>query len=206
MHAILIVRPGEPPLSAPDGAQVYVRISTDDDLDAAMALRAAGLAIPVQAGGRDVARLGVRLAVHEAETGLADGSTRILALVETAGAVLALPTLVAASQRLCGIAWDADTLARDIGAAGSRDREGALIPPLALVRAQVLLAAAAAGVAAVDTACAVEAAFLREVEEARRDGFRAKVGANHAQFAMGAFDARSPRSSRSASLPPCGEG
>lgn len=175
MHAILIVRPGEAPAPVETETQVYVRVSPNGDLDAAMASHPTGLAISVPAGARDVAYLGTRLAVHEAEAGLADGSTRILALVETAAAVLVLPTLVGASPRLCGIAWDADALARDIGAPASRDADGVLIPPLMLIRSQVVLAAAAAGVAAVDTACAVESAFLREVDEGRRDGFAAKV-------------------------------
>lgn len=204
MRAILIVRSGEATLPTGDATQVYVRVMADGDLAAAMALHPAGLVIPVPAGGRDVARLGTRLAVHEAEAGLADGSTRILALVETAAAVLALPTLVGASRRLCGIAWDAEALARDIAAPVSRNGDGALIPPLALARAQVLLAAAAAGVMAIDTACVDEGAFLRDVEEGRRDGFCAKVASNAAQLGMA--DARSPPSSWSASPPPCGEG
>lgn len=206
MHAILIVRPGEAPAPVEPDMQVYVRVSPDGDLAAAMAPHPAGLAIPVPQGGRDVAYLGTRLAVQEAEAGLADGSTCILAMVETAAAVLALPTLAGSSPRLRGIAWDADALARDIGAPASRDGDGVLIPPLMLIRSQVVLTAAATGVAAVDTACSIEGAFLREVEAGRRDGFDAKVAMNLAQFAMGVFDARSPPSSRSASPLPCGEG
>ena len=203
MYAILIVRLGEGPAPVREDLQAYARVSADDDLDPAMALHPGGLAIPVPTGGRDVARLSVRLAVHEAEAGLADGSTRILALVETAAAMLALPGLVGASQRLCGIAWDADALARDIGAPASRDGDGALIAPLALARSQVLLAAAAAGVAAVDTACAVEGAFLREVEEGRRDGFVGKIVGGGLVETETITSLRRPGTR---SPPPCGEG
>ncbi|MBX9933910.1 MAG: hypothetical protein K2Y56_20710 [Methylobacterium sp.] len=166
MRAILIVGPDEPAIP---GSEVYVRVA-DNGLPAALAPHAAGFAMSVPGGGRDVARLGCHLAVHEAEAGLPDGSTRILALVECAAAVLALPSLVRSSPRLCGIAWDAEALARDIGTRGGRDANGTLIPPLALVRSQVLLVAAAAGVEALVAAGSDEAP-LADVEAAACDGF-----------------------------------
>ena len=171
MRAILIVGPSEPCLP---GAEVYIRVAADGSLPASLAPNAAGMALSVPGGGRDVAQLGAGLALHEAESDLPDGSTRVLALVESAAAVLRLPSLVGSSPRLCGIAWDAETLARDIGAKAARDTHGALIPPLALVRSKVLLVAAAAGVLAVDTASTNDV-LIRDIEEARRDGFGAKI-------------------------------
>lgn len=185
MRAIAIVRPGGRYDALSVAASAHVRVETDDDPSAALA----GLAVPAVAlslrdGGRDIARLGARLAVHEAETGLGDGQIRILALVETARCLAGLGTLVGASARLCGLAWDAEALCRDLGAAAPRGDDGDLIPPLAQARATIRLAAAAAGIAAVDSAYPANgdpAGFLREVAAARRDGFAAKIAADPAQ-------------------------
>lgn len=162
---------------------LYLRVhAPDDDLAAASALRPDGIVLARCEGGRDVARLGARLAVLEAEAGLADGATGILAMVGTARGVLGLSSLAGASPRLAGIAWDAEALAAGIGAPAARDA-GGLIPPLLQARGLVRLAAAAAGVEAIDTAYPAEGdGLLAELAAARRDGFGAKLArsADHA--------------------------
>ena len=71
------------------------------------------------------------------------------------------------------IAWSAESLRSDIGAETDRDGPGAYAGPYRLARDLTLLAAASAGVAAIDTAFAdpSDADGLRaEALAARRDG------------------------------------
>lgn len=145
------------------------------DLPAMMAAAPHGIVLPRCEGARDVMELAARLAVEEAMQDLRDGATRILALVATARGALALQTLAGSSDRLDGIAWDARALRTDIGASTFRARDGALIPPLAETRALVRLAAAAAGVDAIDAACEPGGDLAGEIEEACRDGFAGKL-------------------------------
>jgi citrate lyase subunit beta/citryl-CoA lyase len=59
-----------------------------------------GIMLPKAAGGPDVAHLGAKLAVREAEFGLPDGETRIVAIAtETGRGVFALGTYAGASRR-----------------------------------------------------------------------------------------------------------
>lgn len=159
-----------------DAPLIYLRSrDLERDLPAMMGAAPHGIVLPRCEGARDVMHLGARLAVEEAIQGLADGATRILALIETARGALALHTLADAGERLVGIAWDAESVRAEIGVPTSRDRDGGLKPPFAQVRSLVLLAAAAARVAAIDTACPPESDLAREVEAARSDGFEAKL-------------------------------
>ncbi|MHC2089258.1 aldolase/citrate lyase family protein [Methylobacterium sp. CM6244] len=145
------------------------------DLSAMMAVAPDGIVLSRCEGARDVTRLGARLAVEEAIHGLADGSTQILAFIDTARGALALHTLADAGERLVGIAWDAAAMKAEIAAPTTRDGGGALRPPLAQVRALVRLAAAAARVTAIDTPCLPGGDFAGEVAAAWEDGFEAKL-------------------------------
>lgn len=91
--------------------------------------------------GRDVAALGGRLAVHEAERGWPDGAVRILAEIADPLGVLEARSFVGASPRLDGLGLDAAALAARLGAEAAGETVGH-------ARALVRLAAAAAGVTA----------------------------------------------------------
>jgi citrate lyase subunit beta/citryl-CoA lyase len=89
-----------------------------------------------------------------------------------------------ASRRLAGLAWSAGSLRADIGAETDRDPSGAYFGAFRLARELTLLAAAAAGVAAIDAAftAVTDAEGLRaETIAARRDGFSAKLAIDPAQ-------------------------
>ncbi len=172
---------------------------TDLDLDAVMgseALRQAPVAIVLpKALLAGVQQLSARLAVREALCGLEDGSTGIIAVADTAEALLAMANVRAFSPRLIGLAWDAERLRADIGAETCRSETGSYAGPFALARDMTLLAATAAGVAAIDTACmdASGVESLRaEALAARRDGFRAKlaIDPDQARIINGAFGPR----------------
>ncbi|MCE4224757.1 hypothetical protein HCU64_13415 [Methylobacterium sp. C25] len=139
------------------------------DLDGLAELRPDAILLTAS-HGRDIARLGAHLAVHEAEHGLPDGGIGIVALVTSAAGVLAAASFAGASPRLRGIGWDA-ALAQELGAQPVTV-EGDWSPVLIHARAMVRLAASAAGVVA------IEAAYPGEDPEkviaaARRDGFAA---------------------------------
>ena len=79
--------------------------------------------------------------------------------------------------------WGAEDLSADIGATGDRV-DGAWTPPFALARSLCLLAAADAGVVAIDTVSteiANPAALHEETRVARRDGFSAKAAIHPGQ-------------------------
>ncbi len=132
-------------------------------------------------------RLSSKLALCEALNALEDGATAIVASIDTAEGLLAAASLRGSSARLIGLAWDAEALSAEVGAAASRDRDGALIAPLQTARDLILLAAAAARISAIDAAFAghPDAAGLHvEADTARRSGFVAKLALDPAQAAI----------------------
>jgi citrate lyase subunit beta/citryl-CoA lyase len=174
-----------------DRPQLYVRVNglttglTDADLDGIMPAAPDGIVLPKTVGGADVSHLGAKLAVREAEYGLADGGTRILAIAtENALGVFALGTFAGASHRLMGLAWGGEDLSADIGAEGNRGADGAYTEPYRIARALTLLGAAAAAVDPIDS---VYTNFrdidglAAECRQARRDGFVAKMAIHPAQ-------------------------
>ena len=117
--------------SCKGGPALYVRVNdlssglTDDDLAAVMKARPDGIMLPKAVGGADVARLDVRLRVHEAENGIEDGATRIIPIItETPAALLDVASHAGASARLAGLTWGAEDLSAEIGAAGPGTVEG----------------------------------------------------------------------------------
>ncbi len=174
-----------------DRPRLYVRVNglttglTEADLDGVMQASPDGIVLPKTVGGADVSHLGAKLAVREAEFGLSDGATRILAIAtENALGVFALGTFAGASHRLMGLAWGGEDLSADIGAEANRDEVGAYTEPYRIARSLTLLGAAAAAVDAID---AVYTNFrdmnglAAECRQARRDGFVAKMAIHPAQ-------------------------
>jgi citrate lyase subunit beta/citryl-CoA lyase len=172
-------------------ATLYVRVNDfttsliDDDLAAIMPARPAGIMLPKASGPKDVTRLSAKLRVHEAENGIEDGTTRIIALIaETAAGVLAAPAFGEACARLAGVTWGAEDLSADIGARTPRDGEGRYTDTFRLARTLTILAAATVQTAAIDTVFVNfrDADALRaECAEAERDGFTAKMAIHPAQ-------------------------
>jgi citrate lyase subunit beta/citryl-CoA lyase len=171
--------------------RLYVRVNpfasglTAADLDAVVPAAPDGVALPKCLGGADVQRLGANLAVREAEHGLADGSTRIIAIAtESARALFGFASYRGASGRLEGLAWGGEDLSADLGAETNRLPDGAYAGPYALARTLTLVGAVAAETRPID---AVATNFrdldgLRaETLAARRDGFVAKMAIHPAQ-------------------------
>lgn len=176
------------------GPLIYVRVNdlssgqTDADLEAVMKAAPDGVMLPKSNSGADVGRLSTRLRVEEAQNGLADGATRIMPIItETAAGVLAAGTYVPADTRLAGLTWGAEDLSAEIGASDTRDAAGLYTDLFRFARVATLLAASAAGVAAIDTVFPDfkdEEAFHRDCLEGARDGFVGRMAIHPAQVAI----------------------
>jgi citrate lyase subunit beta / citryl-CoA lyase len=160
---------------------------TDSDLDALMAGAPDAILLPGSVGAAGVQQLSAKLAVREAEFALPDGSTRIIAVADTAQSLFHLGSYRGSSARLIGIAWSAESLRADLGAETDRDRLGDHLGPYRLARELTLLAATSARVAAIDTAFPNirDVKGLRaEALAARRDGFVGKIALDPAQVGV----------------------
>jgi citrate lyase subunit beta / citryl-CoA lyase len=171
--------------------KLYIRVNdlatglTVQDLDAVMEAGPDGIVLPKAIGGNDVTHLAAIIAVREAEFGLPDGTTSIMAIgTETARSVFQLGTFRGASHRLVGIAWGGEDLSADLGAESNRGDDGHYTDPYRLARSLTLMGAASAEVDAIDT---VYTSFkdieglAAECRAARRDGFSAKMAIHPAQ-------------------------
>jgi citrate lyase subunit beta/citryl-CoA lyase len=172
-------------------AALYARVNdfttglTDDDLAAVMPARPAGIMLPKAIGAKDIQRLSAKLRVHEAENGIEDGATRIIALIaETAAGVLEAPGLKENQPRLAGVTWGAEDLSADIGARAPRGSDGRYTDVFRLARTLTILAASTVQAAAIDTVFVNFRdmdALRAECVEAERDGFTAKMAIHPAQ-------------------------
>ncbi|MGL4322670.1 MAG: HpcH/HpaI aldolase/citrate lyase family protein [Beijerinckiaceae bacterium] len=161
---------------------------TDDDVGTIMRAAPDAIMLPKAAGGRDVQHLGTKLAVAEARNGVADGATKIIAIAtETADAIFGLGSYKNCSTRLDALTWGAEDLSADIASEANRDAGGIFTSPYRLARDMLLFAAGSARVQAIDTVYVDfrnDAGLRAECEEARRDGFTAKMAIHPAQVAI----------------------
>ncbi len=174
--------------------RLFVRVNaldtglTDDDLDAIVPGKPDAIMLPKAAGGVSVTHLHAKLSAREAIAGLADGAISIVALAtETAAALFTTGTYPGSSVRLTGLTWGAEDLSAELGAETNRDDNGRFLDPYRLARSLCLAGASAAGVQPIDTVYVDfrnEAGLRREAEEARRDGFTAKMAIHPAQVAI----------------------
>ena len=140
-------------------AEIWVRINpldTDlwqDDLDAIVPHGPAGIVLPKPDGPADIETLSHQLDSLEKKHAHTHAPLRILPVAtETAIAVTTLNTYPRTHlPRLYGMTWGVEDLATDIGAYKNRTDAGAPAYPFDVVRAQLLFAAKASNVEAIDT-------------------------------------------------------
>ena len=180
---------------APRDLPFWVRINpvdTGDALDDLVCVgpaRPDGIILPKARSGADLERLDHWLEMLEAGHGFDRDSIKVIALItETAGAVINAASFAPAPApgRVIAYTWGAEDLATDVGASANRSDDGEFEFTFRLARASCLLAAAAAGVVAIDTpdiefrdVVAVE----RRARASRRDGFVGKLAIHPAQIA-----------------------
>ena len=170
----------------------WVRINALDgpaarvDLDAVLPTRPHGLVLPKIHSADDVAALATLLDALEPRAGLAAGSTAILPITtETPAALFAMAGYARAGPRLAALTWGAEDLSVALGAATALDADGEWLPPYQLARSLCLLAAADAGVPAIDTvwtSLGDEPRLLRQARAAKRDGFAGKLAIHPGQI------------------------
>lgn len=171
---------------------LYVRVNPIgegalEDLAAIMPGAPDGIMIPKTTGADDVRIVSLWLDACEAIHGIKPGSTRILPVAtETAAGTLKLMEFADLPlPRLIGLTWGAEDLSAALGAGTNLDPvtgEWALVYKLA--RVQVLLAAKAAGVAAIDTLYVDfrdEAGLRQSSSRAADEGFAGRIAIHPAQ-------------------------
>lgn len=170
----------------------WVRINALDtglwreDLQAIMAGAPDGIMLPKSAGPESVQQLGAELYELEQRAGVPANSTRILPLVsETARAAISIGRYAETTHpRLAGLTWGAEDLSAAIGAGRKTDAAGQWTDAFRLIRAQTLLTAHAAELAAIDTLHADfrdEDGLRARAEAARADGFAGMLAIHPAQ-------------------------
>jgi citrate lyase subunit beta/citryl-CoA lyase len=143
------------------GPRLFVRINplstplAMDDLAAVVVPGLAGIMLPKTLGAHDVVRLCHCLDALEARAGLPAGGIAIVPVAtETAEAMLSMAGFAGPIRRLAAVTWGAEDLATAVGAMGNREADGQWSPLFQLAESMCLVAAAAAGVAPIDTVLA----------------------------------------------------
>ena len=167
-----------------DRHRLFVRINppgTDfynDDLEAILPASPGGLMLPKSNSGRDVAALGK----------LAGPDMPIIAIAtETAASLFNLGSYDSLEANLLALAWGAEDLSNELGAAGSRTKNGLLTAPYQLARSLCLAGARSAGVEPVDTVFLDfrdDDGLAHECRAAAFDGFTGKLAIHPAQTAI----------------------
>jgi citrate lyase subunit beta/citryl-CoA lyase len=160
-----------------------------EDLAAVMPARPDGIMVPKASGPEQLQLLAAELYEHEGRNGIASGSTRMLPLVsETPAAALGIAEYATAQNpRLAGLTWGAEDLSAALGATRKRDAQGRWTDTFRMVRAQVLLAAHARGVMAVDTLHSDfrdSAGLERIAGESCADGFSGMLAIHPSQVSV----------------------
>ena len=174
--------------------QVWVRINPLNtplslpDLVAVMPGKPDGIVLPKPLNASDVLQLDHFLSALEQHEGIKAGHTRILPVAtEVAGALFSLNTYAGCSARLAGLTWGAEDLATAVGASTNKKDNGEFDDTFVLARSLCLLAAAHAGVQAIDT---LSVDFRRadslqaDVQRAKRQGFSGKLAIHPDQVAI----------------------
>lgn len=165
----------------------YVKVNSlgsgqiDADLDATMPGNPTGVFLPAITHGRDISHLAAKLAVREAECGIADGQTRIIAgALDTPSAIFGIGSCTGASHRLTGLSWDAAALARHLALPSDWNAVNTINPALQHARVTCAYAASAAEVVAIDTACP----SLFSLQQLKDDAENARMTGHSAKLAL----------------------
>lgn len=127
------------------GADVLVRINAESELveaDIRAAVRPGvfGLVLPKVESAEEVRRIEALVQAAEVDAGVVEGETRFVILIESARGLLALTTILEASSRIIAVNLGNEDFARDVGVEPSEET-------LTLPRQQMVIAAAASGIA-----------------------------------------------------------
>ena len=173
------------------GKDCLVRINPQDtpwgrdDLDAVLAARPDGLVLPKVVTRSHVDAIDQIVSAAEKDTGIPAGAISLLLIAtELPEAVFHLNEL-ASNSRVDGMTWGAEDLSGVLGSQATRDEQGNYLDVFRYVRAQCLLAAAAAEVQPID-AVYVDFKNSKGLEKECRDaanmGFTGKISIHPEQI------------------------
>jgi citrate lyase subunit beta/citryl-CoA lyase len=151
-----------------------------EDFEAIVRARPDGIRIPKTETPEDVQKADELITRIESRIGLEQGTIKLIAAIESALGVINAYRISTASKRLTGIAIGAEDFVTDIKT--SRSADGI---ELLAARGQILLAARAAGIDALDTVFSDvndEEGFIREVKLVKQMGFDGKSIINPRQI------------------------
>lgn len=166
-------------------ARLFVRINPLDtplamaDLAAITVPGLAGILLPKTRGAQHIVHLSHCLDALEARAEMSADPVRIVPVAtETPQAMLDMTGFRAPLPRLAGVTWGAEDLSAAIGAVSNRDEDGAYAPLYQFANSMCLVAAAGAGVPAIDTLHADfrdTAGLADACKVSRRRGFRGRI-------------------------------
>jgi citrate lyase subunit beta/citryl-CoA lyase len=156
------------------------------DLEETIAGRPHGYIVPKPRRAEDVRRIVAILERLERRHGLPLGSTRIIPLAtETPEGLLNIREVAAASPRIAAVSWGIEDLSAAMGLPSTRDAEGRYLDIPRYARVMCAVAAAAAGVEAIDTVYTDIAdldGLRRECREGVAMGFAGKISIHPGQI------------------------
>ncbi|HEY1963114.1 MAG TPA: CoA ester lyase [Rhizomicrobium sp.] len=160
---------------------IWVRINplgSDDfirDVEAIVASRPSGFVIPKPDGPHVLNVIDAHILTRENLADLPSGGIKLMPVAtETPTAVLSLGDYRSPPPRLAALTWGAEDLSAELGGAGNRDEAGEFLLTFKIVRTLCLIAAKAAGVAAIETLHANfrdTEGLKRAARAAQREGF-----------------------------------
>ena len=186
-HVASLIRP-----EAERGWRFFVRPNPLDsgltlaDLAAVVRPGLDGLLLPKVEHPAELDRVGHYLDALEHQAGMAVGTVRLAVVAtETPRALFALGAYAPAHPRLVALTWGAEDLAAAVGATANK-ADGRWTSPYQQARVAALFAAAAAGVAPIETLFADFRdldGLAADCREARRDGFTGRLAIHPDQVA-----------------------
>jgi citrate lyase subunit beta/citryl-CoA lyase len=181
MIAQALPAPGAGPLR-------YVRVNAlstpwlKPDLDAVVGPGLTGICLTKVARPQDIVEVSGLIGSLEQQRGLAAGSVRILAAIESARGLMNALAIADADPRLVGLMFGAEDYSLDLGLGTRREKEAA---ELITARSLIVNAAAAANILSIDGVFPNlddPEGLLADVRQARRLGFTSKSTFNPRQI------------------------
>ena len=176
--------------AAAGGPLRFVRvnaITTDEfprDIERVLTPVTDGVCLPKTERPDDVLALARLLSDAEARLGLADGTIRIIAAIESAAALLAAPSIATAHPRMLGLMFGAEDYALDLGLSAQREGEAR---DLIFARSAIVVAAAAGRILSIDGVFPNlddDDGLQRDIVQSRQLGFSAKSTFNPRQVEL----------------------
>jgi citrate lyase subunit beta/citryl-CoA lyase len=178
--------------AGPRASELWVRMNPIadgglDDLVAVVRARPDGIVVPKTDHPSDLVRLGHFIDALERRDGVGKLIRLMPVSTETARAPFGLAAYGEISlPRLFGLTWGAEDLSTALGASTNRDPRGNWALTYRMVRSMCLLAAKAAGVAAIETVYTDfrdDAGLRADCAEASREGFTGRIAIHPDQVA-----------------------